>query len=106
MYAGVGTTTGPGSLNSSSASPTPVITSAASTTWSGSTSGVRELPQSFETFGGWGAGALNALVRTPGGEMIVGSWEGRTGLDISVWTPKGRRWVRQPTTAGSQRGAR
>ncbi len=64
-------------------------------TWRGGASGVRELPQPFATFGGWGAGALVALVQTPGAPVIVGSWESSgAGLDIALWHPKGERWVR------------
>ncbi|MGL5866148.1 MAG: hypothetical protein ACRCYX_09800, partial [Dermatophilaceae bacterium] len=70
-------------------------------TWSGTADGVGELTQPFETFGGWGAGELNGYVRTPGGEAIVGSWEGSTGLDIAVWRFAGERWTRTPTAAGS-----
>jgi hypothetical protein len=70
-------------------------------TWSGSAGGVRELTQPFQTFGGWGAGALNGYVRTPGGQAIIGSWQGGTGLDIAVWRFAGARWNRQPTPPGS-----
>ena len=64
-------------------------------TWRGDASGVRELPQPFATFGGWGAGALVSLVQTPSAPVIVGSWEsGGAGLDIAVWHPRGERWVR------------
>ncbi|MGL5928159.1 MAG: hypothetical protein ACRCY8_04415 [Dermatophilaceae bacterium] len=70
-------------------------------TWSGTADGVRELTQPFQTFGGWGAGALNGYVRTSGGEAIVGSWQGSTGADIAVWRLAGERWTRTPTAAGS-----
>ena len=64
-------------------------------TWRGDASGVRELPQPFATFGGWGAGALVSLVQTPSAPVVVGSWEsGGAGLDIALWHPKGERWVR------------
>src|SRR6478735_11403650 len=64
-------------------------------TWRGDASGVRELPQPFATFGGWGAGALVSLVQTPSAPVIVGSWEsGGAGLDIALWHPQGERWVR------------
>ena len=54
-----------------------------------------ELPQSFATFGGWGAGALVSLVQTPSAPVVVGSWEsGGAGLDIALWHPEGERWVR------------
>ena len=44
-------------------------------TWRGDAAGVRELPQPFATFGGWGAGALVSLVQTPsapGRRRVVG----------------------------------
>ncbi|MGL4744387.1 MAG: hypothetical protein ACRCXL_08370, partial [Dermatophilaceae bacterium] len=70
-------------------------------TWTGTADGVRELTQPFQTFGGWGAGEVNGYLRTPGGEAIIGSWEGSTGLDIAVWRFAGERWTRTPTAAGS-----
>ena len=64
-------------------------------TWRGDAAAVRELPQPFATFGGWGAGALVSLVQTPSSPVVVGSWEsGGAGLDIALWHPKGERWVR------------
>ncbi len=70
-------------------------------TWRGDASGVRELPQPFATFGGWGAGALVSLVQTPAAPVIVGSWEsGGAGLDIALWHPEGERWVRS-SSAGT-----
>ena len=64
------------------------------TTWSGTTSGVVDHPQVFWTFGGEEAGILVAIVATPAGPRIVGSWQGRTALDIAVWRPDGERWTR------------
>ncbi|HWO51521.1 MAG TPA: hypothetical protein VNN23_07985 [Ornithinibacter sp.] len=67
-------------------------------TWRGDTAAVRELPQPFATFGGWGAGALVSLVQTPSSPVVVGSWEsGGAGLDIALWHPHGERWVRAPS---------
>ena len=64
-------------------------------TWRGDAAAVRELPQPFATFGGWGAGALVSLVQTPSAPVIVGSWEsGGAGLDIALWHPQGDRWLR------------
>ena len=64
-------------------------------TWRGDAAAVRELPQPFATFGGWGAGALVSLVQTRSSPVIVGSWEsGGAGLDIALWHPDGERWVR------------
>jgi hypothetical protein len=66
------------------------------TTWSGSAAGLTELPQSFYTFGGWGAGDLVEAVITPSGDALVGSWGGaQAGLDAAVWTFAGDTWTRQ-----------
>ncbi len=66
------------------------------TTWSGTAAGVVELPQSFYTFGGWGAGDLVEAVVTPRGDALVGSWGGaQAGLDTTVWTFADRTWTRQ-----------
>jgi hypothetical protein len=66
------------------------------TTWSGTLAGVDELPQSFYTFGGWGAGELVDTVITPRGDALVGSWGGaKAGLDAAVWTFANPVWTRQ-----------
>lgn len=66
------------------------------TTWSGTTAGIEELPQSFDTFGGWGAGDLVDAVITSAGNALVGTWGGaRAGLDGAVWLLSGRVWTRQ-----------
>jgi hypothetical protein len=66
------------------------------TTWSGTTEGIQELPQSFYAFGGWGAGDLVAAVVTSAGEAIVGTWGGaKAGLDGAVWLSSGTLWTRQ-----------
>ena len=66
------------------------------TTWSGTTAGVEELPQRFDTFGGWGAGDLVAAVVTSAGKAIVGTWGGaKAGLDGAVWLSSGTVWTRQ-----------
>ena len=71
------------------------------TTWSGTNAGVTEIPQPFDTFGGWGAGDLIGPVLTTAGPVVAGSWQGaRSGLDAAIWLPSGARWVRQPS-AGS-----
>lgn len=71
------------------------------TTWRGTASGVVELPQRFETFGGWGAGSVVGLVATSTVPIIVGSWESRlSGQDAAVWLPQGSRWIRQ-SSAGT-----
>ena len=67
------------------------------TVWRGSTeSGLKEEEQTFDTFGGWGAGDLLGAVAAPAGPAIVGSWGSRqAGLDAAVWLPQGSTWVRQ-----------
>ncbi|HYU84256.1 MAG TPA: hypothetical protein VEK80_05575, partial [Kribbellaceae bacterium] len=71
------------------------------TTWTGTTAGLTEKPQSFNTFGGWGAGQLVDAVMTPAGTALVGSWgSAKAGLDGAVWLPSGDRWVRQ-SSAGT-----
>jgi hypothetical protein len=68
------------------------------TVWTGSTKGLVEKPQSFNTFGGWGAGNLLDAVATPAGTALVGSWgSDKAGLDAAVWLPSGERWVRRPS---------
>lgn len=65
-------------------------------TWSGTTRGVVEQPQSFYAFGGWGAGDLLDAVITPTGPVLVGTWGSDTaGLDAAVWLQTGTRWDRQ-----------
>lgn len=70
-------------------------------TWSGSLAGgVAEAPQPFETFGGWGAGAVSALVSGPGGGLLVGSWQSAvSGQDIVTWRQRGERWERTSPAA-------
>jgi hypothetical protein len=71
------------------------------TTWVGTTAGVAEFPQPFDTFGGWDAGDVIGPVLTRSGPAIAGSWAGaKSGLDAAVWLPVGERWVRRPS-AGS-----
>lgn len=71
------------------------------TIWAGTNDGVAEIPQKFDTFGGWGAGDVIGPVLTSAGAAIVGSWEGaNAGLDAAIWLAEGHMWVRQPS-AGS-----
>ncbi|MDQ1536257.1 MAG: hypothetical protein QOE58_650 [Actinomycetota bacterium] len=74
------------------------------TTWTGTSAGMTESAQPFDTFGGWGAGDLIGPVMTGSKQRepaIVGSWQGaKSGLDAAIWLPRGDRWVRQPS-AGS-----
>src|SRR5450631_61407 len=66
------------------------------TTWSGTLAGIEELPQTSDTFGGWGAGDLVDAVVTTAGDALVGTWGGaKAGLDGAVWLPSGRVWTRQ-----------
>jgi hypothetical protein len=75
-------------------------------TWRGDAAAVRELPQPFATFGGWGAGALVSLVQTTTSAVIVGSWESAgAGLDIAVWHPQGERWVRASSAGTALAGS-
>lgn len=69
------------------------------TVWAGTTTGVREQPQPFETFGGWGAGTLVGSAYSTAGPIIIGSWsaESGVGFDVAVWRQDGNRWVRVPT---------
>lgn len=66
------------------------------TIWTGTTAGVRDRPQTFETFGGWEAGTLLGVATDASGPLIVGTWQGKHGLDGAVWRADGERWVRQP----------
>ncbi len=72
------------------------------TVWRGSlTDGLTEQEQTFETFGGWGAGDQLGAAFTGSGPVLVGSWESaRTGLDLDIWLPQANRWVRQ-SSAGT-----
>lgn len=66
------------------------------TTWAGTAAGLVELPQSFYTFGGWGAGDLVEAVITPSGDALVGSWGGaQAGLDTAIWTFTDPTWTRR-----------
>lgn len=69
------------------------------TVWTGSTAGLVDRPQTFETFGGQEAGGLLAAVQDAAGPLLVGTWQGRHGLDGALWRADGARWVRQPTPA-------
>jgi hypothetical protein len=69
------------------------------TVWRGTSDGLVEHPQTFETFGGQSAGGLTDIVLTADGPMIAGTWSSTSGrgLDAAVWLPEGERWVRQPS---------
>ena len=78
---------------------------------------VRELPQPFATFGGWGAGALVSLVQTPsapGRRRVVGERRRRARhrplaparASAGCGPPRpARRWRARPPTLVSARGA-
>jgi len=67
--------------------------------WSGSLAGVREQPQAFSTFGGWGAGDLIDGVLTPDAAAVVGTWQSSdAGLDVAVWTADSDTWSRADST--------
>ena len=69
------------------------------TVWRGTTAGVVEYPQTFETFGGQSAGGLTDVVLTADGPVIAGTWSAASGkgLDAAVWLPDGETWARQPS---------
>ena len=69
------------------------------TVWRGTTAAVPEHPQTFETFGGWGAGGLVGAVTLHGEPVLVGAWQSdAAALDIATWLAQGTRWVRQRST--------
>jgi hypothetical protein len=71
------------------------------TVWTGTTAGLVEQPQGFNTFGGWGAGNLVDAVTTTAGSVLIGSWgSDKAGLDAAAWLPSGAKWVRQ-SSAGT-----
>lgn len=66
------------------------------TVWTGTTSGLVEKPQEFNTFGGQTAGNVIGAALTPGGGALLGSWGSDiSGLDAAVWLPQGEKWIRQ-----------
>ncbi|HEY5978702.1 MAG TPA: hypothetical protein VIT41_03620 [Microlunatus sp.] len=69
------------------------------TIWTGTSAGVVDRPQTFETFGGQEAGGLLAVAHDDRGPLIVGTWQGAHGLDGAIWRTQSERWVRQPTPA-------
>ena len=71
------------------------------TVWTGTTAGLVEQPQGFNTFGGWGAGNLVDAVTTTAGSALIGSWgSDKAGLDAAAWLPSGAKWIRQ-SSAGT-----
>ncbi|UIJ35435.1 hypothetical protein [Allobranchiibius sp. GilTou73] len=55
-----------------------------------------ETPQTFETFGGLQAGDLVGTAYAGSDALIVGSWVGAHGLDVTTWHPQGSTWLRDP----------
>ena len=77
------------------------------TVWAGSTQGLDEYPQTFETFGGQSAGGLLDIVITSDGPAIAGTWAAREGgLDAAVWLLRGRKWLRQESAGSALANAR
>ena len=76
------------------------------TVWSGSLEhGLREDEQTFETFGGWGAGGLVGIGLLHGRPVLVGSWRSDgPGLDVALWHLRGRTWCRAPSTGTALAG--
>jgi hypothetical protein len=65
------------------------------TEWSGTMSGIRDVPQSFWTFGGHEAGDLVGVAYLDGAPVIVGGWASpTTGFDVATYELEGERWVR------------
>jgi hypothetical protein len=66
------------------------------TVWTGTTSGLVEKPQEFNTFGGQTAGNVIGTALVPGGGALLGTWGSEvSGLDAAVWLPQGEKWIRQ-----------
>lgn len=71
------------------------------TIWRGTSVGVIEQPQTFETFGGWLGGVLvGAALPEQGEPLVVGTWSNpqQTGYDVTTWRAVGERWVRDEPT--------
>ena len=68
------------------------------TVWTGTRHEVVDRPQTFETFGGWDAGALLGVAVDARGPLVAGTWQGPHGLDGAAWRAKGERWVRQSSS--------
>ncbi len=69
------------------------------TTWAGTVDRVREYPQLFETFGGWGAGGLTGMTMYREKPLIIGSWSSENvGLDVAVWSAHGTNWLRHSSS--------
>lgn len=54
---------------------------------------LQEQPQLFWTFGGEEAGGLIGAAWDADGPMIVGTWQGRSGLDGAIWRRTGTTWA-------------
>jgi hypothetical protein len=66
------------------------------TEWTGDLEGVRDVPQSFWTFGGHEAGDVVGVAYLDGAPVIVGGWASpTTGFDVATYELDGQRWVRR-----------
>lgn len=62
-----------------------------------------EHEQVFWVFGGHESGTMVAQVATPSGPIVVGSWAGAVGMDVTLWSsdPDGARYTRRDS-AGTE----
>ena len=66
------------------------------TQWSGTVEGVRDVPQSFWTFGGQEAGDVAGVAYLDGEPVVVGGWASpTTGYDIATYELEGDQWRRR-----------
>jgi hypothetical protein len=70
------------------------------TVWSGTTRGVTEIEQPFETFGGHEMGQLVGVAYVGDEPVVVGSWQSaEAGFDVAIWRVDGSgHWHRTPST--------
>jgi hypothetical protein len=77
------------------------------TVWTGTTAGLAEKPQEFNTFGGQTAGSVIGAALTPGGGALLGSWGSDvSGNDAAVWLPQGEKWIRQKVAGTALQSAK
>lgn len=77
---------------SSSPAPEPGGTTAPQGPAQPGTTQLLEQPQLFWTFGGEEAGGLIGAAWDAKGPMIVGTWQGKAGLDGAIWRRAGATW--------------
>lgn len=70
------------------------------TVWTFDGQALVEQPQTFETFGGPAAGRITAILSTPSGPRILGTWspDGRV-VGTMLWSLHGTEWRRDVTEA-------